>query len=659
MSKIGVRDLISKSASDIEKTADMFIKSSLNIREGLIHGKDDDICMLSLIRDTYVCNLIIRYVGMMTIVTLDPQWKKIDNKMIEYMQTYYNHKKFKKKIIELYEHYCNKDDKLDYCKFLDKIISKCNMTDNENDLRKKIRMLENKIFNLLNIDPIVKISTKYFKKLPQNYEIKDDKITVHLDQHNYNELIDLVDDIDVRHKIETQYMSRTKHAICDFANLIILRKLLAKEAGVESYFKYINRNKFDNSESVKELITDINQKLNIETKSELDKIYQYFKRTANINTDTKISICDVQKYNRIHKNNTKFNPKHVYTTIFNIILMYFKIKTVKISDISWNSNMEIYELRDSDNNELLGRLYMDIIYNENKKLSDPLSIRLSDKMQINKKSKSISEVALIANYHVNDCMNYNDVVALFREFGYILHNICYESRVGLINYDEEFSNYMPLLMEYIAWDKNTITMIIGDKNPIIIDHIELGKNIDTCLNLKLKCINAKFDHLLHNSEPLMQILMHHSEKKCDVSEIIIQTYQNIYQEIMEYLSDIMKNNIENIFPISIVQEINTSQGFLYANLINEIFAYGSYWIIKNNKDHDFRNCVLNNAVDNYRELIRTFLKKSDINYVELYMNNIIRVQKQYDVTTEDINYFDDRQSDNDSDKDEIIQINRI
>ena len=105
MSNIGIRDLVSKKISEIEDFVNLYIKSSLNIREGIILGENPDICMLGLVRDTYMCNLILRYVGMMTLISSDVTWTKIDNILTEYIQDYYNHKKFRKKITELYEHY--------------------------------------------------------------------------------------------------------------------------------------------------------------------------------------------------------------------------------------------------------------------------------------------------------------------------------------------------------------------------------------------------------------------------------------------------------------------------------------------------------------------------------------------------------------------------
>lgn len=667
MAEISVDDLINKNISEINDIVNIFIKKSLHIRKGIAQGQDPELCMLSIIRDTHLCNLLFRYVGMMTLLSADPQWQVIDNQMMEYIQNYYNNERFKNKLIELHEYYLKTYQKskinYDYCKFLDKMINKSEITKKGFEIKKEIRMIENKIFNILNINPIVKIATRHFKRIPTQYEIKQNKAIVVLNHDNYLDLLDNIDDMNIRQQIEKQYISRTQNTLVDFSKLILARKILAEQCGYSTYFKFINRGKNDNSETIKELITELNQKINKKIQIELNKIHQYYARN-NISGNNKISLCDIIKYKKIHRNNTKFDPKNVVYVVFQMLDKYFNIKIEKINNKIWSNNVLVYNMKDKQTDKLLGKLFMDIMFDENKKITKLISIRLSDKMMIElenntNKNRSKAEIALIANYKNEKSMTYDDVILLFREFGYIIKSVCYESRVGLINHDEEFSNYLPSLMEYIAWDRDTIRLIIGDADPSIIDHIEISRYIDMCTNMKIKCINAKFDYLLHNSEPLMNILIKSIDNNVDTSNVILETYKEIHKEIMSPIENIFMDNIEYIDPMTIIQEINNSQGVLYAYLMNEIFAYTSYWIIKEKKETDFRECVLNNGVDNYRDLVRNFLNKININCFTLFVKNVIKTDLIEDFITEDINYFDDNEHESDSDKEDIIQINRF
>lgn len=671
----GIKWLITKKVSEIDQIVKTFICDSLNIRKLIINEKNPEKCINVLIRDTYICNLLLRYVGLMILLSNDIEWENIDNRLLKYVQTYYNNTKFIDKLISLFDYYVTTYEKNkineDYCKFLDKIICKGNLSQDNSDIKKTIKMIENRIFNLLNINPIVKIATRHLNKKLHEFDVKQDKAIVSLNQKNYHDLMNLIDDMGVRHQIEKQYMSKTNNVLHDFSNLILLRKELASQSGYPTFFKYINRGKFDNSETIKNLIMELNNKIDSKAHNEINKIHQYFTKTCSNSkfcTDNKISVCDIIKYNNVYKNNNLFKISDVLNVIFNVVGNYFNLNFEKSKDFdistlrSWRSNVDIINVIDAKTGKLLGRLFLDVLFDDNKKVNSPISIRISDKMQFIDSSHTCAEVVLVANYKNGKSLTYNDVVLLFREFGYILTGLCYESRIGLINYDEEFSNYLPLLMEYIAWDRDTIKQIVKNNDSSMVDLIEMIRSIDMCFNLKIKCVNAKFDHLIHNSEPLLDLLNTTSITKGNVGNDIINIYRDIYKEIMNPLTNIMNVEIDSIDPLTIIQEINNSQGMLYANLMNEIFAYASYWIIKQDKNADFKNCVLSDAITNYRDLVRTFLKRIDnnTNCFSLYIKNVIKVDDHVEeIMTEDTNYFDDNQSDSESDKEEIIQINRV
>lgn len=674
MSNIGIKGLINKNVDEIENIVRLFIKSSISIRNKIIKDKNPDICIQSLIRDTYMCNLILRYVGLMTIVNTDPKWDKIDDILMKYIHEYYTSDRFKNKLVELYEYFLGIYEKTktnyDYCKFLDKMISRGEITKRGTILKNFSKRFENEIFNIINVNPIVKINKRHFKIIPSQFEVDNDKVIVHLTQNNYYELLDIIDDHSVLCQLENQYMSRTKNILSTFSKLIVTRQLLAEELNYETFFKYINRGKSDNSDTIKDFLNELNDKLDSKIKTDISKIYQSFvinNRTyPPIIVRDKMSCCDIIKYVRSKKNTTHFKITRVMKVLFYVLKRYFNIVVEETDEIGWNKNVIVYKMHNNNDNRFLGRFYMDIIFDENKKVINPISIRLADKMQIDSDNRSTTEIALIANYNTSKGITHNEIILLFKEFGYIISNMCYDSRVGLINYDEEFANYIPSLMECFACDRDIIYWLLDDMDSSIIDHIELSRDIDMCYNIKLKCITATFDHLIHNSKPLLKIIMDNLDTKGDANNELLETYRNIFIDVMKSVSNMLDTNIDNIDPIVIIQEINSSQGVLYSNLMNEIFAYTTYWIIKNNsiKNRDivaeFRKIILDNGVDNYRELIRNFLKYSDVNCFSLYVTNVIKIDPVDEYITEDSNYFEaDIDVDGPSDKEDIIQFNRI
>lgn len=620
---IGINNLALINVNEFAAFVEKFIKSSLNIRNEIIKEQQENICMISLIRDTYMCNLIYRYIGIMLITNEQPIWASLDNIMNSYIKKYYS-SKLSRKLIVLYDYYTNKNNLQHYCKFLDKIIYRCNMSKKSIKTKEIIKMIENKIFNILNVSPTIKITNN--KHL--NFELKNNNYIVHLTHDNYNILIDNIDNIDILHNIELQYNSRTNNILSDFAQLIIMRHTLAQQNNKKTYFEYINIGKQDITKTIKIFLSELNNNINYKFASEINKIYQVCGKNK------KLQHSDILKYVRSKKNKKTYDIQDILNIIFSILDKYFNIIVKKINNKAWADNISTYIFYDKPTNNLLGRLFIDI--KQTYKLNSPVTITISDKMQINntnntKQDMTVSEIVLVANYKN---IIYDDVVLLFREFGHIINNMCYSSTVGMINYDIEFTNFIPTVMEYFAYDREIMKLITNDD--IICDHIEMYKNIDICYQLKLKCINAQFDHIIHNSESFINNVINSFNKNKTAPEIL-KTYQDIFAELMEPIYLLYNIKISHIDPLLIVQEINSFQGLLYSNLMNDIFAYGSFWIIKNkNYGHIFRSTILNNGTDNYRELIRNFLSTHNINCFTLFSNNIIKI--------ESVNMYTDKNS---------------
>ena len=287
---------------------------------------------------------------------------------------------------------------------------------------------------------------------------------------------------------------------------------------------------------------------------------------------------------------------------------------------------------------------MDLGYRVEKQISEPLCVKLADCMQINQQSRSVPEVAFIGNYSTN--LTYDDVVILFREFGYVMSGICYDSRVGRVNHDDEFANYIPHFMEFIIRDIDTISILTEGIHKSIRDQIEMGNNAGICYRTKLRCVNIMFDHLVHNSQPLLNMFKKAITNRGDASEEVYATYTEGFKNIFTHGSNFLDMCAFDFEPSMLIQEINGEQGLLYSNLMNEIFAYATFWIVKsmsvNGSDmivDKFRVSLMDNGVDNYRELIRNFLKSANVNSFSLYIKNVIKCDIPQDYTTEDASYF--------------------
>jgi hypothetical protein len=757
MPGIGIRNLVNRGTDYAIEFIDKFIASSQNIKNSIkIYKIDVDEeedrsnrrnVIIALIRDTYVCNLLLGYTGMMRLITDDIRYEDIDSNLLKYVDDFYDDGEFTKSLCLIYSRFRKECDdsecyeNIEFTRFLERIIDRLHICDKKAAINSSMRMLESKIYNLLNVTPSISIESKYIKHIQENKEnnldimdhksFKDGKemVEIFLHYENYSTLIDNVNSLEVRHSIENKYISRTHSSMKDFADLIIYRNSFAKEMGYSSFFQYVTRDKKDNSDAIKKLIVSLDAQINDQFREEQLRVYNYYNRhnqQSQLNRH-KITHGDMQRYIKIHSQSRTYDKYVVIYYLFKLIEKYFGISIRRYDFDDAHVDVDAHKGNKDDNNNidfkmknfkgfelfisnldgdvLLGRLYIDLDKSDgSKKIIDPISIKVSDRMLISDNVYTIAEVVLLGNYDKE--ITYPQIVQLFKEFGYIIQEICYLSGVGLVNRDPEFSNFMPLLMENIAWDKDTVQMICND--PDVTDHIIAMRHFDICTSLKYKCINAKFDHLIHNSNEIIDILVKmlknpNNDTKEHVTNsmrnTIVQLYQTIYREAFKGVEDIVDMSsamsLESIDPLTVVQEINGSQSLLYSNLINEIFAYTSYHIIKNNikTNHEFRYQVLEDAITPFKDLISRFMNVAGINSFNLYLsqllnipdnsnnaNNTEEIDKSYAITQSqdqesdnvcdyintdyesNYNNFDDKpcfDEDMDNDEGSIIRINRI
>ena len=627
MSDIGIKGLINK---NMETFTDVFIKSSLNVKDGIISEKDNDTCIMGLIRDTYMCNLMLGYIGLMLLVSNDVKWKTMDNKLYDFMNEYNSDTKFKKKLILLNSHY---EKNKEYNIFLNKMTENFRLHKSCALLKEHIRNLENDIYRQTNKFQTVQIPLKYFnnkylQELKNNHKIDKDNLIILLNNKNYTYVINIINDINIRHKIEKCYMSFTDTFLNSFTELVLYRGRLASKSGYSTFYNYINRNKIDNSNTINELIKNIVKHITPTVSYELNKIYKHY-------GSKKITQCDITRFYNIHKNKNEFNLDIVLKVLFNVITQYFNIVFETLDDNIIHKTVKTYIIKDKKTDFLFGKVYIDLYSRPEKKVSNVISMRLSDRMLVTKDVTSFTEMILLANYNTNN-VSYDEVILLFKEFGHIIGNMCYVSNVGKLNYDNEFINYVPSIFGFIALDRNIMKQIVKDEH--ICDHILNDKKISLAFDLKMKCIEVKFDHVIHNTPELS--FSHEKNIK--------HLYVNIYKDFMKEHFNELVDNLDIYIDSNILV---SSQGLTYSNLMNEIFAYTSYYMCKDNKSMKFREIVLNDGITEYKELISKFLQLDKINSLNLYINYIMHSQKKELIIEPNIvsNYHDDNEDSDDVD----------
>uniref|UniRef100_A0A6C0DZF4 Uncharacterized protein n=1 Tax=viral metagenome TaxID=1070528 RepID=A0A6C0DZF4_9ZZZZ len=656
--RLGFLGLVTKDFTKLKESINIYINSSLVLRKEIRTDNNPQSCMVKLLRDSLMCNLFLRFIGykLLTAENYD-EWDGLDARLNKYISKYFNDSKFNAKLFQLYEFYNNKNN--EYSMYLSKMITKCNNTIENSDTLKMIKIHETKITNILSSYKTITIDRQCFDKSLVIKSETDDNKKIKLNYANYINLIGTCNDIKTRQYIENIMFSLSESAMIDFSKLILCRKLLANEAKYPTYFHYIRKNMTSNDDHIKELISGINKHIDKKLVILLDKI--------NRPNNVKLTNCDIYKHIKDNKNTDTFELSSVIISLIKILEQYFSIQMRQIKNIA--NKYEMYEIY--IHNKLMGRLFLDIAFNINKKLVNPLAMLMTESLEINinnKNNNPVPEMMIIGNYKPS--ITYNEIMILFKEFGNIVSNICYKSKVGLLNYDEEYTNFFPLLFEYIVYDTNTIKMIISNdkkynniKNiSVMINHILLSRDIEICYGLKIRCINAKFDHLLHNSLSLLNIITKAIETKGHAKEEILQTYKNIYTEFMSPLSKYFQTEIECIDPQVLMQQISGYQGQCYAKLMNEILAFGCYWLIINNKKKNIVDLLIHDGITPINIIIKKILTldnndESIDHYFNLFITEVIKSNVADDTVTDTAQYFEDIYGDDDSA--DVIEIRKI
>jgi hypothetical protein len=416
-----------------------------------------------------------------------------------------------------------------------------------------------------------------------------------------------------RHKSEAKYCDEVSKLIPNFIKVLALR--------INNPTKIYNT-----PNNVKQIINHVNENIMQKAKSETE----FLKAEHSLN---KLNRCDVIYFNEKYKNKYKFKPKLVFTAMIDLLQQYFNIKLQK-TDIETNGSTRY--------NVMHGPSHIGIVYiNFASKTIDKnqcIYINITGPADFGDK-EFVAISTITGNYDAY--MYYDEIVLLFREFGYFIHNLTNNEKKYI--YNEFYAN----LMEHIAMNKETINMIanmhkiIENKNEII-DNIIFAYRMSAGLNIQIECVNAFFDFIIHNSMDFVNMI----EKEHNQTNMLISLYKKIHDEIIKI--DI---HIEGLEPDIILKELDDAYN-PYNNIMNKIISYRLLTLMNSKKNPFLKEQKLqqiDSIIDGYihdKELYTTYF--TYINGVQpkpviRESPDILYKDKFYkdDAVAETDNYFND------------------
>ena len=627
-------EIIYMDYDNIKKNVVKYIENSSKLLESL---NENNKVIKFLKEDTLILNFYLNLINYKLINEEDDEiWNSLNNMLITHNNDFIINK-------NLYEILSNKKEK-----FLINFKNNMELNGiNNNKIKIILKTISNNEKNInenLNINSFINLDNKLLNKQIKN----DKKVKIELNFDNYYYLLNNISSSIIRKRIEVLYNKKSDNFLKDIGKISILKNIYANEMNYNSFsnLKIKNNSNNDNIKIfIDKLLLLIDEKSNLELlniKSKLNKD----------GFDKKVDYNDLIYYHNKIQDKTLFKPSKVLDVIFELFEEYFFIKIE-------NFNENIFKCKDIQNDKLLGFLILNFKI-KSKKHFNPTYIKLYDNFD----DKNVLCSLINCNFESLDkkCINYNDINKLFIEFGYLLKNLN-ETFEDLNNNDIlEYDLLLPNLMSSLSYEKFVINKITNDSN--ITDHILFSKGVDFCINLKIKCLDILFDNILYSDINFFNSIKNELDKNSDCSKIK-EFYIKFYKKFFKNNEKYFNTDIKNI-PLSVIYNlINGSEGILFYNLLCEIISEKILIILKKNKKEKLKfNNILKNKELNFRDKILNYLSNYErdiINLVNGYLvknsNIISHIKKDINIDfTDDTNFFDDINSDTDSDQDNIINI---
>lgn len=578
-------------------------------------------------------------IGLMKIVKKNKKYDECDTELEKYIDQLFSNKKIFKKIKE---------------------INKVNSTNLVNMIYRQFYEAKNEELNNIQ-NNMNKLKKTIIQKLESPYYITINNQKILLTRESFISLQKKILNANIRRTVEESNYSKSKNVLNDFAELILLRHEYANKLGYNSYFEYTEQKA--SLEKIKNLVDDLTNKIEERSRKEIERIHrELLKDSFNKKVDNSDVIYYYEKLKSVHT----FRPVDVLRILIELSGNYFGITFSPFSYKEKLWSKKVMTCKVSFQNKELGFVHFDMYSCKDKLINVPFCIKISN---------SPIRLCLTAGYtNINDkCMTYNDVILLFKEFGTVIQMITHDKN-ELIVKNDEFDILMSQIMEYIAWEKDTVDKICTGLDKSISDHIIFTRYINFAHSIKLRCVNSIFDHILHNSDKLINILKEcyeNKERKDKIGEILLIYYKNIYSEIMKSQQDILNINTMGINPAIIYQEISGNEGKIYSNILTEILSFAVFTLIKNNKGIDFITNVMSKESFKIRENLHVFISQLNEDSYDLYLREIIgyseidtemnmKHKKNYKkdnqiITDASANYFIDN-SENEQSDDDIIHL---
>lgn len=638
-----IKKLIKLNSKQLREKIDFLIEKSREMRLKIINKPIDDANKITLlVDDTFTFHIITMITQIQATRATTTEYDELLKILLNYNIEFNTDIKLLNAIIILYKNITDNNVKFFILKLI-KSMEKYGTCNNEHakilEIFKSNEETEDLINIILNKPTQIRIDRKNIDAKSESIMTEvypDKKNMIYIDKARYYYLIKKISDVNVRNYIENEYVQRYSKLSGALEKLILSRRIYSKLLGYDSFYEFVSNKNEEETENIKVMLRDLNDNIDLKLEDSLKEIREIICNNANSGKNKyKLKLSDIiyaldKLYPAI-----KFKPIDIIQLVINVIQNKLKIKFKQSSTnspILFANLIEVY----NSNNVLKGYLFLDLLNNENKKISQPLTIKISPQYGSN-----LPVLYLTAPYTdlVKPICNISDVVNIFREFGLIIQHIFASTPLGQSENEFETLNFLPDLMEFILFNRTILELIIPDKN--IIKKILHVRQFELLINLKLKCISVLFDNIIHSSNEFIQIIKNTNNVNGGTNNvnILADLYKKIYSDLFSKFDEILDLESINISPNIISNMINGQQGLIFGNLISTILAFNGALHIMENRNLDLFYEFLYNTNYSYKKNLIKFISSIDEDYYKIFLAKCLKiknihVESYFDVETQ-------------------------
>jgi Zn-dependent oligopeptidase len=302
---------------------------------------------------------------------------------------------------------------------------------------------------------------------------------------DYVPAMDYVKDSTVRKKLAIAYNNKcAKENTPLFEETVKLRSVLAKKLGYANHVDFSTEvNVVKNGKTATEFLQNLNSMLTPLYEEEMINLTKFAKKyEINPLQTEELEQWDLSYYLRAYKEHELdldmqkvreyFPLDKVRKGLFEIYQKLLRLKFTTIdTENKWHDTVQLYKVEDSETGVVFGYFYLDMYPRKGKYSHAAVFPFQSNCLATNNPcidgDCQYAVMAMACNFPKDECIEFNDVVTFFHEFGHVMHQICSQTQLANMtsfNVEHDFVEAPSQMLENWCYTKEALELMSSHKD---------------------------------------------------------------------------------------------------------------------------------------------------------------------------------------------------